>query len=110
MLRWRIRSQNLSHRGASYAKKSLLSTYFEIALLATLRLLTTLESNMNAATQTHTPSAPQDMSFADLYNQHFVPKNDAVGGLSVVQASSQFKIFSLNDNNVNIVYSNQTGK
>jgi len=52
----------------------------------------------------------QNVSFGDLYAQHFTPNSDAVREPCQVQASTQFKIFSLNDSHVNIVYSNQAGK
>jgi hypothetical protein len=50
-------------------------------------------------------------SYAKLYAEHFTPQHDAVHGNAPAQAmpAAPFKIFSMTNDNVNIIYSNQTG-
>lgn len=53
------------------------------------------------------PTVQASGSFAELYAKHFVPNSNAVSG-PVAPAAMPFKIFSLTNNNVNLVYSNRT--
>jgi hypothetical protein len=50
-------------------------------------------------------------AYAKLYAEHFVPQHNAVHGNAPAQAmpSAPFKIFSMTNDNVNIIYSNKTG-
>jgi len=54
--------------------------------------------------------AQSGKSYAELYAEHFTPQQNAVRGTAPAQAMpAPFKIFSLTNNNVNVVYSNCTG-
>lgn len=53
-------------------------------------------------------SVQVEKSYAELYAEYFVPAQNAVRGAGPAQAMP-FKIFSLTNNNVNIVYSNGSG-
>ena len=53
------------------------------------------------------PTVQTSDSFSELYAKHFVPNNNAVNG-PVAPTAMPFKIFSLTNNNVNLVYSNRT--
>jgi hypothetical protein len=54
--------------------------------------------------------AQSGKTYAELYAEHFTPKENAVHGTAPAQAMpAPFKIFTLTNNSVNIVYSNCTG-
>lgn len=59
------------------------------------------------------PEAAQSGSpYAKLYSEHFVTEQNAVRGNAPARAmpSTPFKIFSMIDDKINIIYSNKTGK
>ena len=59
---------------------------------------------------TATP-AQSGTHYADLYSEHFTVQPGAVQGSAPAQAmpSMPFKIFSLTNDNVSIIYTNQAG-
>lgn len=58
-----------------------------------------------------TNTAQSGAHYAELYSEHFTTQPGAVHGSAPAQAmpSTPFKIFSLTNDNVNIIYTNQAG-
>lgn len=62
-----------------------------------------MSEKMNAPS----PTVQDSGKFSEQYAAHFVPAPHAAGG-AVAPTAMPFKIFSLTNNNVSLVYSNNT--